>query len=174
MRSVVYEKQDKLYYRILVLMEGDFWSYHLPYEIRDLLRELDYENDLNKDAATEELKAIEKEIRRSALNHAIEALEDDEPYDDEETEDEEEADDVEDDQDEEDEDVEETTLKDNWYFSSLCEKLSKALLHFCDAKQSKRLREYVDAFLNNLSTFEHGEEIEERELYLIDLRLWMF
>ena len=71
MCSLSKERKDRLYYRILDLMENELWSYHLPREFRNLLRELHLENDADKDAVAKDLKAIEERIKNDALKHVI-------------------------------------------------------------------------------------------------------
>lgn len=157
MCTLVHEEQNKFYHGLSALIENEFWSYHLPYEIIYLLREIYLQEDTVKDTAKKDLKAIEEHIRRKALDYAMEEFQTSEPYDD--TNDSEDEEDTED-YDEDEEDEEETTLEDNWYFSSLCEKMSAALLGYCNTKKSNRLNEYVNTFLRNLSMFERGEDIE--------------
>lgn len=113
-----------------------------------------------------DLKAIEERIKEHALEYAIEELEKSKAYDDEE----ETYDDEEIEDDDEDEDEEVTTLEDNWFFNVLCEKMRNALLNFCNTKNSKRLNEYVDYFLKNLSTFRQGEEIEDSFSFCVMIR----
>lgn len=142
MCSLSKERKDRLYYRILDLMENELWSYHLPREFRNLLRELHLENDADKDEVAKDLKAIEERIKNDALKHAIQELEGSVFY-----------------VDEEDEEV--TTLEDNWYFNALCEKMRNALLSYCKTQKRKRLNNYVDYFLKNLSMFRQGEVIDD-------------
>ena len=168
MCSLSKERKDRLYYRILDLMENELWSYHLPREFRNLLRELHLENDTDKDAVAKDLQAIEERIKNGAQEQAIQELEGSVFYAVEEDDDEGIEDDEESEEDEEDEEV--TTLEDNWYFNALCEKMRNALLSYCKARKSKRLNNYVEYFLNNLSMFRQGEDIDDNFSFFIMIR----